>query len=410
MSSGVVTVGRHTYAVGLYWENSPGGGRVSQIAKDAAKQPGQQADFFAIRPGGKSGGVPQFGLCSGDGGQTAGMPALAGCLASQLPGSWAGAFRLNEGVVVIIVRDDLIVPDGDLFFFEEADARDRLIQEMGFGGLQTVYAPEAWSIPGADSIPITLLLNDRADIKLQGVSLSQKAKLGIFAGSLVAVAVIAALIVGGGEVTNIATTGQLPPPPKVFVPKPMPEPVYIRYWEEKPLAIDVIRNCSEGLVKVPTAVQGWKMNKVSCSGVGISVTWTRTKGSTEPPDGAVVDITGKNASKVYRLGSLKNRGREELLSFNEITNRFLRENWPGTLTKAPDDPPPPPPPDWDGEWNPPPAPWQKRAFNMTVSYLPGDLTRIFENLPGAIINNMTAGSGTMSAGWKVEGVIYEERK
>ena len=87
MGAGVVTVGRHRYAVGLYWENSPGKGRVAQIAKEAAAQDGQQADFYAVRPGNpKSGQVPQFALCSGDAGQISGMPVLAGCLASQVPG------------------------------------------------------------------------------------------------------------------------------------------------------------------------------------------------------------------------------------------------------------------------------------------------------------------------------------
>jgi hypothetical protein len=187
MAAGVVTVGRQGYAVGLYWENSPGGGRVAQIAKEAAVQSGQQAEFFAVRPGNKNGRISQFGLTAGERNEKlkAGMPVLAACLASQLPGSWAGAFRLNEGTVLVIVRDDLIVPDGDLFFTDETEARDRLLQEIGFGGLQGTYAPEAWSIPGADSIPLSLLLNDRRDVKLQAVRMSEKAKLAAIIGGAV---------------------------------------------------------------------------------------------------------------------------------------------------------------------------------------------------------------------------------
>jgi hypothetical protein len=118
MGAGVATVGRRQYAVGLYWENSPTG-RLAQTAREAAKQPGQQADFYAIRPGNKTGRVPQFGLGLESGGHKAGMPAFAGCLANQQPGSWCGAFRLREGTVVTVVRDDLIVPDGDQFFLNE---------------------------------------------------------------------------------------------------------------------------------------------------------------------------------------------------------------------------------------------------------------------------------------------------
>ena len=103
MASGVVTVGRRQYASGLYWENSPSG-RISQAAKEAARQPGQQARFFAVRPGGKTGRVPQFALSQSVNEHKVGMPVLAACLANQQPGSWAGAFRLREGTAVVVVR------------------------------------------------------------------------------------------------------------------------------------------------------------------------------------------------------------------------------------------------------------------------------------------------------------------
>ncbi len=69
MVAGVITLGRHRYAVGLYWENSPGSGRVAQIAREAASQPGKRADFYAVRPGNNKGRIPQFGLTSADAGQ-----------------------------------------------------------------------------------------------------------------------------------------------------------------------------------------------------------------------------------------------------------------------------------------------------------------------------------------------------
>ncbi len=119
MGAGVVTVGRRQYAVGLYWENSPSG-RVAQAAREAARHPGQQADFYALRAGTKDGRVPQFGLGQASAGHKAGMAVFAACLANQQPGSWAGAFRLRDGVVVVIVRDDLIVPDGDQYFVNES--------------------------------------------------------------------------------------------------------------------------------------------------------------------------------------------------------------------------------------------------------------------------------------------------
>jgi hypothetical protein len=420
MAAGVVTVGRHRYAVGLYWENSPGKGRVAQIAKEAASQPGQQADFYVVRPGNKDGRVPQFGLCSSDAEQQAGMPVLAACLASQIPGSWAGAFRLAEGFVVVVVRDDLIVPDGDLFFREESEARDRLIQEIGFGGLQTTYAPEAWAIPGADAVPLTLLLNDQAGIQLQRVLVPPKVKI------IAAIAATAFILVLGvlwyveetiderneaqrqqQEALQRAQQKTLLPS---FAQQAAPEPKYERKWENSPSVPAVIDACRNGLALVPSAVAGWTLSSLSCNGSSLNLSWTRGKGETSPPKGASVNDTGGAAVQTVPLPPLERRGTESLKNIDEITSRYLLQNWPGTIARAPDDPLPGRPAGYSGPWNPPPAPWVKRSFTLTVAELPGGLPGYIGDLPGAIVNNMRYSPGSASASWVVEGVIYENRK
>ena len=417
MASGVVSVGRHRYAAGLYWENSPGKGRVAQIAKEAAEQPGQQADFYVVRPGNKDGRVPQFGLCSKDAGQEAGMPVLAACLAEQVPGSWAGAFRLNEGTVLVIVRDDLIVPDGDLFFREESEARDRLIQEIGFGGLQTTYAPEAWSIPGADTIPLTLLLNDQADIQLQQVSLSPKVKLALIGAGVFFIVILGVVwymqkradeeaLLQQEALARAQQASALP----TFGQQPMPEPKYVKYWETAPPALSVVNACHNGLSLVPSAVAGWNLSSLSCNGLGINLSWQREKGFTAPPKGANVNATGTVASQTIPLPPLTPRGTESLKNIDEITNRYLLQNWPGSISRAPDDPLPPPPEGYTGPWNPPPAPWVKRSFTLNVAELPGGLPGYIGDLPGAIVNNMSFSRDGGSSAWIVEGVIYENRK
>ena len=188
MGAGVATVGRRVYAVGLYWENSPAG-RVVQAAKEAARQPGQQVDFYALRAGTKDGRVPQFGLAQKIAGHKPNMPVFAACLSNQQPGSWAGAFRVREGTVVTVVRDDLILPDGDQIYLNETEARERLLQEISFGGLQRIYAPEAWSIAGADSMPISLLLDDRHDITLRTIEIPKQ--VFIVGGGVAALLLIA---------------------------------------------------------------------------------------------------------------------------------------------------------------------------------------------------------------------------
>jgi hypothetical protein len=422
MVAGVVTVGSHRYAVGLYWENSPGGGRVTQIAREAANQPGQQADFYAIRPGNKNGRIPQFGLCSGDAGQIAGMPVLAACLATQIPGSWAGAFRLNEGVAVVVVRDDLIVPDGDVFFLDEAEARDRLLQEISFGGLQTVYAPESWSIPIVDTIPLTLLVGNYQGIKLQRVSIPKKLK--VLAASVALIVVIA---VGGvwywqakideenarraqEDVLRRAQEEAKKHLPSMLRQDEAPTPVYDRKWEKEPQSLAVLANCQQALSKIHAVAAGWKLSTLKCSGPSVAISWVRDHGYSLPPLGTNVADTATTASQVLVLSGLVPRGAEVLGDPEETTKRYLSQNWPGSISRAADDPPPPPPPDYTGPWAPPPPPWVKRSFTFTVPELPSNIPELISGLPGLIINSLSYTPSGVSGSWAVEGVIYENRK
>ncbi len=421
MASGVVTVGRRQYASGLYWENSPTG-RVSQAAKEAARQPGSQSDFFVTRLGNKQGRVPQFGLAPPTEGFKAGMPSLAGCLANQQPGSWIGAFHLREGTALVVVRDDLVVPDGDVFFLDETEARDRLYQEMAIGGFQRIYAPEAWGVPGADTMPLGLLLNERTDVRLRSVALSTQAKVVLAVGMALIL-----LFLGIGwhvqqkraeeemeRLQQLETLKRLKAqamkasPLSVTPDYPPPE----RKWEKRPRPMDVISACRESLVKVPLAVAGWRMIGARCSEKALTVNWTRSGGFSNPPPESVVTDTGSAAVSTIPLAPLEVRKPEGLWDPDVITKRYLNQNWSGLISRAPDDPPPPPPPGYKGEWNPPPPPWVKRSFTLTVPVLPWTLPDFLSDMPGVIVTSLSlsGGKGTSNETWTVEGVIYENRR
>ncbi len=55
--------------------------------------------------------------------------------------------------------------------------------------MQRVYAPEAWAIPAADSMPISLLLDERRDVRLRLVNIPRRTI--IISGAIVATLVIA---------------------------------------------------------------------------------------------------------------------------------------------------------------------------------------------------------------------------
>lgn len=423
MGSGVVTVGQRQYAVGLYWENSPSS-RVVAAAKEAALQPGQMADFFAVRRAAeKDGRVPQFGLSQTSAGHKAGLPVFAACLANQQGGSWVGGFRLREGTVVTVVRDDLIVPDGDQLYLDENEARERLLQEISFGGLQRIYAPESWAIPGADNMPLSLLLDERRDVRLQPVATP---KIVWMAGGGLLVILLIGLGVGlylqneeakqaALEAANLSAIQKAHQAANALVygaqgnqPQyPPPE----RYWEEKPLMLDVVEACRKGLAEVKIGIAGWRMVDLKCDGNSLSINWNRDKGNSAPPKEWSISDQGTTASSSVSLSKLTPRGHEDLANPSDITRRYLAQNWTGTIAKAPDDPLPPPPPDFKGTWNPPPPPWVKRSFTLTVPELPSVLPSYFQDLPGVIVSSMAFRPGSNSSGgsWSVEGVIYANR-
>ncbi len=418
MSSGIATVGRRAYAAGLYWENSPSG-RVAQAAREAAHQLGQQADFYAVRAGSKDGRVPQFGLGQKASGHRTGMPVLAACLANQQVGSWAGAFRLREGTAVIVVRDDLIVPDGDQLYVNESDARDRLLQEIGFGGLQHIYAPEAWAIPGTDTMPLGLLLDERRDVRLRPVTIPKEAFL---IGGGLAVLLIVGLAVGWylqaekekefqkhqDEIRRLQQQAQSSIP-SLLQQQPPPYPPPDRKWEKAPLPMEVIESCRAGLGQVPAAIAGWRIMHLKCDGNFITLMLSREKGLSSLPKGAVINDTGTSATLSVPLPKLTPRGPENLPDSKETIRRYLAQNWPGRIQKAPDDLPPPAPPGYRGPWTPPPAPWIKRSFTVTVPELPSSLGAFFGDWPGTVISLLTFSPGGSGGSWTVEGVIYENR-
>lgn len=422
MASGIVTIGKRVYASGLYWENSPSG-RVSQAAKEAARQSSEPAQFYAVRPASKSGRIPQFGLSHDAVLHKPGQPSLAACLANQQPGSWCGAFRLREGIALIIVRDDLIVPDGDVFFGDESEARDRLLQEMGIGGLLKIYAPDNWGIPGADTMPISLLLNDKADIRLNAVAL-QKQNVIIIGG--IGAVLVVALIVGWfiqqqvaqeqaerqrqqaelerrlreaqTMVPDFAASGQVEYPP--------PDPK----WQKEPRPLEFIEACRVALSQVQYAVQGWTSGEFTCDRGGVSLRWSRLQGMSQPPPTTSVNDSANSAGQNVALPQLKPRGEEKLWDPEQITKRYLLQNWTGAIARAPDDPPPPRPAGYQGPWNPPPTPWIKRSFTLDVPVLPWTIKDFLGDVPGVVVETMRYSGNGLNGTWTIKGVIYENRR
>lgn len=422
-AGGIATVGRRKYAVNLYWQPSPSG-RVSQAAREAANQPGQMADFYAVRPGNAAGRVPQFGLGQKEFGHKVGLPTGAASLAEDQPGSWAGVFKIPEGWWLVVSRDDLIAPDGDILFADEGEARARLQDEVRLEGLQRIYAPDNWNIAGSDPVPLTLLMQGRADFKLQHVRFPAKQ-------ALIALAVIAA-VVGIGyfifswqqdrQTAFEAGLGNLTPEQAAIArlqqaqqltPAAAPVPME-RKWEKQPQPALFLEACHQALNLVPATVLGWSRGEVTCSGGALVVAWKRGHGAAVVPPNATVSQLNSDTIASYPLPDLSPRGSETLLDPKEVVRMAMLGDWPVTMTDLPDDKPPaapapvavpgmpapaaPPPP--------PPPPWIKKKLTLTSDTAPWIVWQTYAGLPGLIAETVTWDA---SGKWKLEGTLYENR-
>jgi hypothetical protein len=394
---------------------------VAQAAREAAQQPGQKAEYYCVRAASKSVAIPQYGLGQGSLGHKQGMPTLAASVANVQPGSWAGAFRLREGTWVIVIRDDLVAPDGDYLFDSDDLARERLLQEVSLGGVQRIYAPDGWAIPGSDPTPLPLLLQDRADCPLQTVQIPVKLIMyGVGGLAVVAMIIFAALqwqsererlaeqlaeaaarATSRGPITSLVEEWKWPPA----------EEIYERKWEKRVIPKSDIDSCQSLLTRSHAMEYGWKLTEASCKEGALSVSRSRE----DEGGAAVYDSTDSNATvsdeartllKNYFGEKLQPRGAENLLSKKQMSQILLQRGWPFLFTRLPDDEPTVrPPSNVENPPPPPPSPWIKRGGVYNGDAAPWDLMWYFDGVPGVIIENI----GYDGKSWNMEVTIYEMR-
>lgn len=424
MSAGVITVGGKKYAVGLYWQVSDTA-NVAKAARAAAAMSGVTADFFCVRAGNNQGRAPQFGLGEAKLGHAWNMPTAAATLANRQPGSWAGVFMVPEGVWFIEVRDGLIAPEGDLIFADEAEAMIRLQDVTARGGLEKIYSPPTWAIPGAEASSLASLLSGKAEARLQPVKVPKKLILGILGA--IGFAIVASMAwsyysawAQESEMARLAEEGQRMAEQRraeeeerkrreeaerqrILQEQASQLPTFQRTWEVSPKPLDWLDACRQAFEKVQIAPLGWNISGVSCSGSQVTASWVRTSGPAVVPEGAELDPNLRTASASYSLPELKPRGSEPLWPSEAINLYILNNDWQADITMVPVQTPPPMP---NGQRVPPP-PWQQRQIRWQVEISPWLLKGPLVDLPGFVVQSL---GWSQDGTWQIEGTLYEQRK
>lgn len=425
MPAGVITVAGKKFAVGLYWQVSDST-NASKSARQAALQPGAVSDFFCVRPGNAAKGrAPQFGLGEEKAGHKWNMPTAAITLANRQPGSWVGVFTVPEGMWFIEVRDDLIAPEGDQLFADEAEAMLRLQEASARGGLERIYAPPSWAIPGAEASSLAALVSGKADGRLQPVKVPKQFVMAVLGG---AVAIVIIIMIGlyvssareEAEAQRMVEEQQRQAEiqrrmseeearkaeeerQRQMAQQAMQMPTYQRVWEQSPPPLVWMKACHTAMEKIPLAPLGWTLASAKCSGSQFAVTWSRSTGPAVVPEGGQVDAGLRQAAGSYELPQLEARGPQQLWPGEAISLYILHNDWQADVSYMADDVPPPLP---NGQRVPPP-PWLKRSVRWTVPLAPWTLKGPLVDFPGLIINSLTM---NMDGSWLIEGVLYEQRK
>lgn len=329
----IVTFGdsRRRILLGALWLNATDPRSVRAEAKESAKAPQIAADLMVIRRGPEE---AQFALARRSDGVPPGTIVGAAVAANELAGSWTGAFRIGDGWWCLTVRNDMIVPDADLWFDDEATARKHIQDEINDGGLRQVFAPKSmvppeWQ-PKAEELPIAELLAKATSPRLTPVeSISPRGKNAIIA--------VGAIALIGGIVAivhhNLAEHNRIEEQNRAQIEAIKNRPKYSppRLWELEPMPATVIKACLDAAETTKRNAPGWDLQKFECGQSGAKGTWARRAGSIEwlklsfakeIAKGATVDAQGNNAAITFPVVWSTARGAEALQKSDDVKRAF----------------------------------------------------------------------------------------
>lgn len=300
-NNGVLIYNGREYAVGLHWFT----GGVDFGNKALARQRAGlvKGDFFGVRTNVSQ----QHGIGFLNKGHKHNMPVAAPMAADRLVGQWHGIFEADNGWWYLQVFSDAIAPHGDIFFYDEEEARACLRDNMDSQTWAHTYAPDSWDIAWVSrEVTLDTLLGNKSVVNLQ--SASMEAFFGSKSKMMLAVTVImagaAALVLGALFALGMFDTAP-PPPPKprtVVKPRPVrPQQVIVNQKLSLPAPSQVLKACGEAVERIVRPIPGWPLQTVECQGEIAIISWQQRRGSLQMarnegrriPSDAVVTVDGR---------------------------------------------------------------------------------------------------------------------
>lgn len=261
-----------TYATSLFWQPLRNIDDPFIEITEAAENVLEGADLFCI----KHGKNPQFGLCISAQGYTKKDRVAAVAIANALSdaSSFLAVFKVENGWWYVCVRNDVILSDGDMLFFNEEEAKEQYMSMLAVPDWGYKIAPAEWNIEDSKEFQIEELLKNAPKVSLQKIHALRGAKL-------VAV-IIAVLVIAGWLISTLSSTVFKSEPPKPIVAPvaikdvdknvipPEPKP-----WESLAAPEEVMLYCFKAVQDVVgISTPGWRIGGITCNAESLVTSWS----------------------------------------------------------------------------------------------------------------------------------------
>ncbi|MCC2107983.1 MAG: type 4b pilus protein PilO2 [Hyphomicrobiales bacterium] len=264
--TGVITLGRRQWAVGLSWQLADARDTAVRKAKEQAARNGNTLYCVHTAPD----GTFEYATASEVRDNKAGMNALASALVSARPPgamsqTWIAIFDLpDERFYLVAARNGAIDPQSDVVFPTLDDAIHR-VNDIDPDNDWPLFCDPRHELPGSNPWPLELAVRaGKPTARLRVVDPTAIIKAWAFRG------VALGIIGGAGYFAYSWTTAPIvqPKQQKVVVPPPP--------WANKESGVELARICLRAMPLLPAQGPAWKKTVVACAGGAITATYQRT--------------------------------------------------------------------------------------------------------------------------------------
>ena len=433
-SANIIRFGRMQYAIGLFWQplqdvDDP----IPEIRETMESE--QDASLYAIHYG----RAPQYGIGSVKKGHKDGLVVGAIAVLDSLSeqSSFVAVFKVDIGWWFLVVRNDLILPEEDVLYRTEQEARDAFDAMMAVPDWGYKIAPASWEIDDAEEMDLEKLLKEGQQVRLLSLGAMRGMKVLLIIASLITILAIGIVYLFYSFVDKEKTEA-----PKIepIVPTASYQTQEPTRQEEKPW---------EKLVAVPTflsrcwsdayqlksmIVPGWTLNQIVCTPTEIQTGWTKTgrkasrvawietairdqyklRGETQ------INETGTSAIIKFTFDDLPVKGSEPELTLQKLRRELVDISQALSLPInmsveeiTVELPKPPEEADKKNDSKEYVKVYRYLAFSFTSSMDPPAWESFFDKFSGLEVTKIEYNPNSKSAltnNWKYEGRIYEPDK